>query len=256
MTEITIIKQNVKGEETWRYSGRVMQKNSSSILIEANFNRPDTPFHGIVLGRGDRFVEIYYSSRWYNIFEIHDREDDRLKGWYCNVTRPAVIYDDASSMSIWLWTCWFSRMAGSSSWTRMNLTNCPSMTSLVKKHGEALQELQQRPFIGPVSGADRSRRRRPDAKLVKSKPCQQVLNRHGFDGGPLRSRFFLNELAQPRHQIPVLASAFQGTIRPATASPMARQQQHNTSRATITIIQIVRLFFFSGGTAAGGGVTM
>jgi uncharacterized protein len=94
MTEITIIKQNVKGEETWRYSGRVLQKDSSSILIEANFNRPDTPFHGIVLGEGDRFVEIYYSSRWYNINEIHDRDDDRLKGWYCNVTRPPVIYDD------------------------------------------------------------------------------------------------------------------------------------------------------------------
>ena len=30
-------------------------------------------------------------DRWYNILEIHDREDDRLKGWYCNIGKPAVM---------------------------------------------------------------------------------------------------------------------------------------------------------------------
>lgn len=34
-------------------------------------------------------MEIYFNDRWYNIFEIHDREDDSLKAWYCNVTLPA-----------------------------------------------------------------------------------------------------------------------------------------------------------------------
>jgi predicted RNA-binding protein associated with RNAse of E/G family len=41
--------------------------------------------------KNDRFVEMYYSDRWYNIFEIHDREDDHLKGWYCNIGYPAEI---------------------------------------------------------------------------------------------------------------------------------------------------------------------
>jgi uncharacterized protein len=94
MAELTIIKQNVQGEETWRYTGRVLEQDDHSILIEANFNRPDTPFHGMMLGEGDRFVEIYFSDRWYNIFQIHDRNDDSLKGWYCNITRPAVITSD------------------------------------------------------------------------------------------------------------------------------------------------------------------
>ncbi len=48
----------------------------------------------IVLKRNDRFVETFYSDRWYNIFEIYDRDDDHFKGWYCNIGKPAIIEDD------------------------------------------------------------------------------------------------------------------------------------------------------------------
>lgn len=48
----------------------------------------------IFLKNNDRFVEIFYTDRWYNIFEMHDRDDDRVKGWYCNVGRPAVLEAD------------------------------------------------------------------------------------------------------------------------------------------------------------------
>jgi protein associated with RNAse G/E len=51
---------------------------------------------GILIRTGDRFMETYFTDRWYNIFEIHDREDDRLKGWYCNIGRPAVWEEDAT----------------------------------------------------------------------------------------------------------------------------------------------------------------
>ena len=61
------------------------------VVIEARFNREDTPFHGLLLGKGDRFVETFYIDRWYNIFEMHDRVDDTVKGWYCNVCLPAEI---------------------------------------------------------------------------------------------------------------------------------------------------------------------
>lgn len=89
--DLWVIKRNVEGEETWRYPARVLHRKPGAVLIEAYFNRPDTPFHGILLGQGDRFLEAYYSDRWYNLFEIHDRLDDSLKGWYCNVTLPAEI---------------------------------------------------------------------------------------------------------------------------------------------------------------------
>ncbi len=46
---------------------------------------------GTIIRTGDRFIETYFTERWYNVFEIHDREDDRLKGWYCNIGRPAVM---------------------------------------------------------------------------------------------------------------------------------------------------------------------
>ena len=38
-------------------------------------------------------METFYSDRWYNIFEIYDRDDGKLKGWYCNIGKPAVLED-------------------------------------------------------------------------------------------------------------------------------------------------------------------
>ena len=86
---IDIIKMNTQREEVWRYPGRIIAKDKHSVLVEAFFNIDDRPFHGITLRTNDRSIERYYSSRWYNVFEIHDRDDDRLKAWYCNVTSPA-----------------------------------------------------------------------------------------------------------------------------------------------------------------------
>lgn len=90
---IVVVKRNLAGEETWRYEGRVLERGERHVRLEAFFNRPDLPFHGIVMRFGDRFVETFYSDRWYNIFEFRDKDDDRIKGWYCNITRPAVFAD-------------------------------------------------------------------------------------------------------------------------------------------------------------------
>jgi len=87
---VTLIKRNLLGEATWQYEGRLLRRMAGGLLVEAFFNRADTPFLDIVLKRGDRFLELFYTERWYNIFEIHDRDDDALKGWYCNVGFPAV----------------------------------------------------------------------------------------------------------------------------------------------------------------------
>jgi len=89
--DIIIIKLDTQGQETWRYPGQVINRTPNSILVEAYFNREDLLFHGITLRKNDRFIERYFTDRWYNIFQIHDREDDRVKGWYCNVTIPAQI---------------------------------------------------------------------------------------------------------------------------------------------------------------------
>jgi len=93
--KVVVIKQNTAREETWRYDGRILERKEDSVLIEAFFNRPDKPFHGVLLAEGDRFIEQYYTDKWYNIFEIHDRITDELKAWYCNVTYPTIIGKDS-----------------------------------------------------------------------------------------------------------------------------------------------------------------
>ena len=55
------------------------------------------PFMDVTLKKDDRFVEYYYTDRWYNIFVIYDRDDGALKGWYCNIGKPAVIGDGVVS---------------------------------------------------------------------------------------------------------------------------------------------------------------
>jgi len=91
MEQVVVIKLNPERQETWRYNGSILKQSGQQVILEAYFNRKDLPFHGILLREGDRFIEAYFTDRWYNIFEIYDREDRRLKAWYCNVTLPAEI---------------------------------------------------------------------------------------------------------------------------------------------------------------------
>lgn len=89
MKEITVSKRNEHNLETWRYKAWLLENKDSRIVLEARFDREDTSLHGMLLAKGDRFVETYYTNRWYNTFEIHAREDDHLRGWYCNIGKPA-----------------------------------------------------------------------------------------------------------------------------------------------------------------------
>jgi len=94
---IKIQKKNPAGEVTYTYEGNLIARDENSITLEALFDRADMPFQDVVFKTGDHFVEYYYSDRWYNIFAIHDRDDGKVKGWYCNVGMPAVIEDDVVS---------------------------------------------------------------------------------------------------------------------------------------------------------------
>jgi predicted RNA-binding protein associated with RNAse of E/G family len=86
---ITVIKKDIQGHETFRYSGLVLERSPEYVRLEARFNRDEVPVQDIILRRNDRFVETFFTQRWYNTFEIHDRQDDSLKAWYCNVGYPA-----------------------------------------------------------------------------------------------------------------------------------------------------------------------
>ena len=95
--KIKVHKKNLAGEVKYQYEGVMLSRDDHSIVIEALFDRADMPFMDVVFKTGDRFVEYYYTERWYNIYTIHDRDDGNVKGWYCNVSKPAVFEDDTIS---------------------------------------------------------------------------------------------------------------------------------------------------------------
>jgi protein associated with RNAse G/E len=92
-----IQKKNLNGEVVFQYDGEVVERQDNAIVLEAFFGREDMAFMNVTLKRGDRFVETFYTDRWYNIFEIFDRDDEKFKGWYCNIGKPAVIEGDTVS---------------------------------------------------------------------------------------------------------------------------------------------------------------
>jgi protein associated with RNAse G/E len=94
---IKVQKKNPTGEVTYEYEGRLLSRNEHSIVLEALFDRADMPFMDVIFKTGDRFVEYYYTDRWYNIFAVHDRETGNVKGWYCNIGKPAVFEDGTVS---------------------------------------------------------------------------------------------------------------------------------------------------------------
>jgi hypothetical protein len=97
MTSISVIKLNTQGHETWRYTGEVIETGSNYLILQAYFDREDRIFHGMPLCKGDRFIETYFTDRWYNEYEIYAREDDHLRGWYCNISQPAQVVGDTIS---------------------------------------------------------------------------------------------------------------------------------------------------------------
>ncbi len=92
--DFTIRKLDLNGREAFSYRGTVLERTATSVTVEAFFSRYDRLDLGYtVFERGDRFVEHFFADRWYNIFEVYAVDGQGLRGWYCNLTRPAIIRD-------------------------------------------------------------------------------------------------------------------------------------------------------------------
>lgn len=97
MSAITVYKRNHLGETVWHYKGNVVDRGENWICLVALFNAPETDMGFVIFRQGDVFTEWFYEDRWYNVFRVEDSLGGELKGWYCNITRPATITDD----SVW-----------------------------------------------------------------------------------------------------------------------------------------------------------
>ncbi len=105
MKPFTSRKLDHAGRQVIAYPGRVLRRDDRAIVLRTGWDRPPMDLGYIVLEPGDRWTEYFYADRWYNIFEIR-ASDGRLKGWYCNVTRPACIGADevaAEDLALDLW---------------------------------------------------------------------------------------------------------------------------------------------------------
>jgi len=73
---------------TVTYQGALLSSEPGHVLIHARWERAALDLGYVVFAPGDHFYEHYYSERWFTIFEVRSA-DGALKGWYCNITRPA-----------------------------------------------------------------------------------------------------------------------------------------------------------------------
>jgi hypothetical protein len=90
--DITVHKLDLNSRSVYSYPGTVLARTATALSLEAFFTRSARLDLGYtVFEAGDRFVEHFYADRWYNIFEVYAVGTGRLRGWYCNLTRPALI---------------------------------------------------------------------------------------------------------------------------------------------------------------------
>lgn len=91
---ITVYKCDHNGKVVWQYQGSVVDRGETWLCLAALFEPQEADLGFVVFRNGDIFTEWFYADRWYNVFRVEDGQTGALKGWYCNITRPAEIGDD------------------------------------------------------------------------------------------------------------------------------------------------------------------
>ncbi len=89
---IDIIKLRSDGSEAIRYPAHLLFLDAEwgYARVEAYFGFDSADVGAFTIVRGDRMVEHFWAARHYNVFEVH-APDGALRGFYCNITRPASV---------------------------------------------------------------------------------------------------------------------------------------------------------------------
>ncbi|MFE7860236.1 DUF402 domain-containing protein [Streptomyces sp. NPDC057403] len=79
------------GRTKIRYGAGLLGDDGTRIALRAPWAGSGTRDFGFVrFEEGDVFTEYYWRDRWYAVKEVRDGAG-ALKGWYCDITRPAVL---------------------------------------------------------------------------------------------------------------------------------------------------------------------
>jgi len=79
------------GRTKIRYPAELLSDDGTRITVRAPWAGDGVRDFGFVrFEPGDVFTEYYWRDRWYAVKEVRDAEGV-LKGWYCDITRPAAV---------------------------------------------------------------------------------------------------------------------------------------------------------------------
>lgn len=88
--EVVLVKA---GRTKIRYPAELLQDDGTRIAVRAPWAGSGVRDFGFVrFEPGDLFTEYYWRDRWYSVKEVR-AADGTVKGWYCDITRPAVRTD-------------------------------------------------------------------------------------------------------------------------------------------------------------------
>ncbi|WP_307847546.1 DUF402 domain-containing protein [Streptomyces sp. F63] len=77
-----------------RYPATVVEDDGTRVVVRAPWAGAAVRDFGFVrFEAGDVFTEYFWRDRWYAVKEVR-AADGTLKGWYCDVTRPARVTDE------------------------------------------------------------------------------------------------------------------------------------------------------------------
>jgi hypothetical protein len=91
---LRVEKLNSQGQVTVSYNAELARRLPNGVVLDATWTWKNRDLGYTVFETGDHFTEYFYTDRWHNIFTIHSGQTGALKGWYCNVARPATISDE------------------------------------------------------------------------------------------------------------------------------------------------------------------
>lgn len=95
------------GRTKIRYAADLVRDDGDRVTVRAHWAAPGVRDFGFVrFEPGDVFTEHYWRDRWFAVKEVRTG-GGVLKGWYCDVTRPAVLHDgellvDDLDLDLWV----------------------------------------------------------------------------------------------------------------------------------------------------------